>query len=150
MTMSCSIKMPPNKDKECDKAEFNKTSCGYVTMVDKVYWCADVKKNFTYYEKKHINPVKQCDDVCPTSGSGWSRLTLTKIVFNKKSGSGFSVVKPKPKLLQKLHCRTNKRISTDILLRTNQFEKFACDLYLKLLSTTEILEFKSNLSCSFL
>ena len=82
MTMSCSIKMPPNKDKECDKAEFNKTSCGYVTMVDKVYWCADVKKNFTYYEKKHIKPVKQCDDVCPTSGSGWSRLTLTKIVLN--------------------------------------------------------------------
>ena len=80
MTMPCKIKMPSNNDTKCDKAEFNKTSCGYVTMVDKVYWCADVKKNFTYYEKKHIKPVKQCDDVCPASGSGWSRLTLTKIV----------------------------------------------------------------------
>ena len=51
---------------------------------------------------------------------------------------------------RKPHCRTNKQISTDILLRTNQFEKFAYTLYLKLLSTTKILEFKSNLSCSFL
>ena len=63
--------MPPNDDKECDKDEFNKTSCGYVTMVDKMYSCADVKKNFPYYENKHLKPVKQCDDVCPASGSGW-------------------------------------------------------------------------------
>ena len=47
---------------------------------------------------------------------------------------------------QKPHCRTNKQISTDILMRTNQFKNFL----LKLLSTTKILEFKSNLSCSFL
>ena len=51
MTKSCSIKMPPNDDKKCDKDEFNKTSCGYVTMVDKIYSCADVKKNFTFYEE---------------------------------------------------------------------------------------------------
>ena len=51
---------------------------------------------------------------------------------------------------RKPHCRTNKQISTDILLRTNQFKKFPYTLYLKLLSTTKILEFKSNLSCSFL
>ena len=51
---------------------------------------------------------------------------------------------------RKPHCRTNKQISTDILLRTNQFKKFPYTLYLKLLATTKILEFKSNLSCSFL
>ena len=70
MTKSCSIKMPPNDDKKCDKDEFNKTSCGYVTMVDKIYSCADVKKNFTFYEEKYFKSVKQCGDVCPTSGSG--------------------------------------------------------------------------------
>ena len=82
MTMSCSIKMPPNDDKECDKDEFNKTSCGYVTLANKVYRCAEVEKNFTYHEKEHLKPVKQCDDVCPASGSGWSSLTRTKIVLN--------------------------------------------------------------------
>ena len=51
---------------------------------------------------------------------------------------------------QKPHCRTNMQISTDILMGTNQFKNFAYAQYLKLLSTTEILEFKSNLSCSFL
>ena len=81
MTMSCSIKMPPNDDKKCDKDEFNKISCGYVTMVDKMYSCADVKKNFTYYGNKHLKPVK-CGDVCPAFGSGWSSLTLTTIVLN--------------------------------------------------------------------
>ena len=82
MTMSCSIKMPSNDDKKCDKDEFNKTRCGYVILANEEYRCADVKKNFTYYEKKHLKPVKQCGDVCPTSGSGWSSLTLTKIVLN--------------------------------------------------------------------
>ena len=70
MTMSCRIKMPPNDDKECDKAEFNKTSCGYVILANEEYRCADVKKNFTYYAKKHLKSVKQCGDVCSTSGSG--------------------------------------------------------------------------------
>ena len=78
MTKSCSI----SEDTKCDKDEFNKTSCGYVTMVDKMYSCADVKKNFTYYEKKYLKPVKQCDDVCPATGTGWSSLILTKIVLN--------------------------------------------------------------------
>ena len=82
MTMSCSIKMPSNNDKKCDKDEFSTTSCGYVTLANKVYRCAEVEKNFTYYEKEHLKTVKQCDDVCPASGSGWSSLTLTKIVLN--------------------------------------------------------------------
>ena len=76
MTMLCSI----NKDTKCDK--FAKTSCDYVTMFDKVYSCADVKKNFTYYEGIHLRSVKECGDVCGASGSGWSSLTLTKIVLN--------------------------------------------------------------------
>ena len=76
VTKSCSI----NKDTKCDK--FMKTSCDYVTMVGKVYSCADVKKNFTYYEKKYLKPVKQCDDVCPATGTGSSSLILTKIVLN--------------------------------------------------------------------
>ncbi|XP_027043649.1 A-agglutinin anchorage subunit-like [Pocillopora damicornis] len=83
VTKSCSIKMPPNDDKKCDKDEFNKTSCGYVTMVDKIYSCADVKKNFTFYEEKYLKSVKQCGDVCPTSGSDYCRLcdppTLKKL-----------------------------------------------------------------------
>ena len=82
MTKSCSIKMPPNDHKKCDKDEFNKISCGYVIMVDKMYSCADLKKNFTYYDKKYLKPVKQCDDVCPATGTGWSSLTLAKIVLN--------------------------------------------------------------------
>ena len=57
MTKSCSIKMPPNDHKKCDKDEFNKISCGYVIMVDKMYSCADLKKNFTYYDKKYLKPV---------------------------------------------------------------------------------------------
>ena len=75
VTMSCSI----NKDTKCDK--FMKTSCDYVNMVGKVYSCAEMKKNFTYYEKEHLTSVKDCDDVCGASGSGWSSLTLTKIVL---------------------------------------------------------------------
>ena len=66
----------------CDKAELVKTSCGYVTMVNKTYSCADVKNNFTDYEEEYLKSEKKCDDVCPASGSGWSRLTLTKIVLN--------------------------------------------------------------------
>ena len=66
----------------CDKAELVKTSCGYVTMVNKTYSCADVKNNFKAYEEEYLKSEKKCDDVCPASGSGWSRLTLTKIVLN--------------------------------------------------------------------
>ena len=77
MTLSCSI----NNDKKCVKEDFDKIICGYVTMVDKMYSCADVKENFTYYEEKHLKPVKECGDVCPASGSGWSSLTLTTIVL---------------------------------------------------------------------
>ncbi|CAH3134422.1 unnamed protein product [Pocillopora meandrina] len=88
VTMSCSIKMPPNDDKECDKDEFNKTSCGYVTMVDKMYSCADVKKNFPYYENKHLKPVKQCDDVCPASGS----VLSAHLVFIFSSGIAVSLL----------------------------------------------------------
>ena len=66
----------------CDKAELVKTSCGYVTMVNKTYSCADVKNNFMAYEEEYLKSEKKCDDVCPASGSGWSRLTLTKIVLN--------------------------------------------------------------------
>ena len=80
MTKSCSIKMPPNDDKKCDKDEFNKTSCGYVTLVNNTYRCAEV--DFTYYEKKYFKPEKKCDVVCPASGSGWCSLTLTTIVSN--------------------------------------------------------------------
>ena len=82
MTMSCSIKIPSNDCKKCDRDEFSTTSCDYVTMVDKMYSCADVKKNFTAYEGKYLTSVKQCDEVCPASGSGWSGLTQTKIVLN--------------------------------------------------------------------
>ena len=78
MTMLCSI----NKDTKCDKDEFMKTSCDYVTVVNKEYSCADVKKNFTYYVGQHLKSLKECGDVCPASGSGWSSLTLTKIVLN--------------------------------------------------------------------
>ena len=82
MTKSCSI----SKDTKCDKEELKKTSCGYVTMVNKTYSCADVEKNFTYYftayMEKHLKSVEQCDDVCSASGSGWSSLSLTKIVLN--------------------------------------------------------------------
>ena len=81
ITMSCSIKMPPNDDKKFDKDGFNKISCGYVTLADKMYSCADVKKNFTNFEQKYLKPVKKCSRVCPASGSGWSSLTLTKICF---------------------------------------------------------------------
>ena len=77
MTMSCSI----NNDKKCDKDGFSKTSCDYVTMVDKMYSCAVVKRNFTFFEEMYLKPVKLCDKVCPANGSGWSSLTLTKIVF---------------------------------------------------------------------
>ena len=70
MTKSCSIKMSPNDDKKCDKDEFNKTRCGYVILANEEYRCADVKKNFTYYAKKHLKSVKQCGDACSTSGSG--------------------------------------------------------------------------------
>ena len=82
MTMSCSIKMPPNDDKKCDKDGLNKTSCGYVTLDNKMYSCAEVEKNFTYHEKVYFKPEKNCDVVCPASGSGWSSLTLTTIVSN--------------------------------------------------------------------
>ena len=80
MTMSCSIKMPSNNDKKCD--EFSTTSCDYVTLNNTVYRCADLKKNFTSYKEKYLKFAKKCDDVCPASGSGWSSLTLTKIVLN--------------------------------------------------------------------
>ena len=82
MTMSCGIKIPSKDDKKCDKDEFNKTSCGYVVLANEKYRCADVKKNFTYYDKKLFKPEKKCDVVCPASGSGWSSLTLTTIVSN--------------------------------------------------------------------
>ena len=121
--------MPNSNKKKCDKDDFNKTSCVYITLVDKMYRCADVKNNFTYYEKKHLKPVKQCDDVCPASGSGWSSLTLTKIVLNhsfynremlrynkterkntllKLGAFGLSVVKPKPKLSTKASQKTGE------------------------------------------
>ena len=82
MTKSCSIKMLSKDDKKCDKDELNATRCSYVTLADKVYRCAEVEKNFPYYEKEYLKPVKECDDVCPASGSGWSSLTRTKIVLN--------------------------------------------------------------------
>ena len=82
MTMSCSIKMPSSNDKKCDKDELSATRCSYVTLADKVYRCAEVEKNFPNYEKEYLKPVKECDDVCPASGSGWSNLTRTKIVLN--------------------------------------------------------------------
>ena len=82
MTMSCSIKMPPNNDKKCDKDEFSTTRCDYVTLKEEVYRCAEVEKNFTHYEKEYFKPVKECGDVCGASGSGWSSLTRTKIVLN--------------------------------------------------------------------
>ena len=78
MTKSCSI----SKDTKCDMEGLTKTSCGYVTMVNKTYSCADVKNNFTAYEEKYLESEKKCDEVCPASGSGWSSLTLTKIVLN--------------------------------------------------------------------
>nr|XP_058962698.1 uncharacterized protein LOC131789561 [Pocillopora verrucosa] len=82
VTMSCSIKMPSNNDKKCDKDEFSTTSCSYVTLANKVYRCAEVEKNFTYYEKEHLKPVKQCDDVCPASGS----VLSANLVFIFSSG----------------------------------------------------------------
>ena len=81
MTLSCSI----NNDKKCVKEDFDKIICDYVTVVDKVYSCADAKKNFTYYVGQHLHHLKspkECGDVCGASGSGWSSLTLTKIVLN--------------------------------------------------------------------
>ena len=82
MTLSCSIKMPSNNYKKCDRNEFSTTSCDYVTLNNTVYRCADLEKNFASYEKEYFKLVKQCDDVCPASGSGWSSLTRTKIVLN--------------------------------------------------------------------
>ena len=81
MTLSCSI----NNDKKCVKEDFDKIICDYVTVVNKEYSCADAKKNFTYYVGQHLHHLKspkECGDVCPASGSGWSSLTLTKIVLN--------------------------------------------------------------------
>ena len=46
VTKSCDIKILSNDDKKCDKDEFNKTRCGYVTLADKVYRCAEVFKNY--------------------------------------------------------------------------------------------------------
>ncbi|CAH3134416.1 unnamed protein product [Pocillopora meandrina] len=82
MTMSCSIKMPSNNNKKCDRDELSATSCDYVTFKDKVYRCADLEKNFTSYEKEYFKPVKQCDDVCPASGS----VLSAHLVFIFSSG----------------------------------------------------------------
>ena len=70
MTKSCGIKMPSNVDKKCDKDEFNKTHCGYVTLADKVYRCAEVFKNYTNHVEKNLKIVKDCNKECPASGSG--------------------------------------------------------------------------------
>ncbi|XP_066016371.1 uncharacterized protein [Pocillopora verrucosa] len=82
VTMSCSIKMPPNNDKKCDKNEFSTTRCDYVTLNNEVYRCAEVEKNFTHYEKEYFKPVKECGDVCGASGS----VLSAHLVFIFSSG----------------------------------------------------------------
>ena len=69
MTMSCSIKIN-GSDEKCDEDKFNETSCDYVTLGGKGYSCADVKKDYAKYVEKEVNIEKDCDDVCPASGSG--------------------------------------------------------------------------------
>ena len=70
VTKSCDIKMPPKKDKSCDKEELNKTNCDYVTLADKMYRCAEVLKNYTNHVEKKLKIVKDCNKECPASGSG--------------------------------------------------------------------------------
>lgn len=69
VTMSCSIKINGSDDKKCDKEKFKETSCDYVTLTNKGYRCAQVEDNYTNYVDKEVNIIKDCDDVCPASGS---------------------------------------------------------------------------------
>ena len=71
MTMSCSIKIDGSDDKKCDKEKFKETSCDYVTLTNKGYRCAEVEDNYANYVEKKVNIIKDCDNVCPASGSGW-------------------------------------------------------------------------------
>ena len=70
MTKSCDIKMPSNVSQKCDKDKFDKTRCGYVTLADKMYGCAEVLKNYTNHVEKKLKIVKNCNKECPASGSG--------------------------------------------------------------------------------
>ncbi|XP_022796039.1 cell wall integrity and stress response component 3-like isoform X2 [Stylophora pistillata] len=82
VTMSCSIKIKGSDDKKCDEDKFNGTLCDYVTLANKMYSCAEVKQNFTYYEKEHLKSVKECKVVCPASSS----VLCPHIVFIFASG----------------------------------------------------------------
>ena len=72
VTKSCDIKILSNDDNKCDKDEFNKTRCGYVTLADKneMYRCAEVLNNYTNHVEKKLKIVKDCNKECPASGSG--------------------------------------------------------------------------------
>lgn len=72
VTKSCVIKIPSKDDNKCDKDEFNKTRCGYVTLADKnkMYRCAEVLNNYTNHVEKKLKIVKDCNKECPASGSG--------------------------------------------------------------------------------
>ncbi|XP_022796040.1 uncharacterized protein LOC111334542 [Stylophora pistillata] len=82
VTMSCNIKIKGSDDKKCDRDKFNGTSCDYVTLANKMYGCAEVKKNFTYFEKEHLKSVKECKVVCQASGS----VLYPHVVFIFASG----------------------------------------------------------------
>lgn len=59
-------------DKDCNKVNFNATSCDYVKLQNKFYVCDEVKKNYTRYLSADNKVVQQCSDVCdPNSVSGW-------------------------------------------------------------------------------
>lgn len=82
MTMSCSIKIEGSDDKKCDEDTLNQTICDYVTLADKGYQCDEVKNNYSNIVEKKVKIEKDCDVVCPASGS----VLYPRVVFTFASG----------------------------------------------------------------